>query len=266
MGLFKRSKKEEESNDFLVKKEEHDKQIESEIVDVKSKEDIHKEQAQNEINYLIKEVQNKTEEFNSVSQKLDSVKEEYDDVVRKLMLSKKEMHEQKKEFEELSIKIGIAKSNFASADAEISKKKSIVEDLQNANLELTSIRSQIAKYREEFEKLKSNPNDIQTKLNELRKKHVDADTELQRTKKILDSTKKELDILKIKSALGQKELVNVGKNKPSKNVIEAASAVVASINTKYFAAQKEIDALKQLLEKLREENNALNKKLEKSNS
>ncbi len=41
---------------------------------------------------------------------------------------------------------------------------------------------------------------------------------------------------------------------------------MASINTKYFAAQKEIDALKQVLEKLREENNALNKKLEKPNS
>jgi len=51
-----------------------------------------------------------------------------------------------------------------------------------------------------------------------------------------------------------------------KNVIEAASAVVASINKKYFATQKEIDALKQTLEKLREENNALNKKLKKSNS
>ncbi len=88
MGLFKRSKKEEESNDFLVKKEEHDKQIESEIVDVKSQEDIHQEQAQNEINYLTKEIQNKTEEFNSISQKLDSVKEEYDDVVGKLMSSK----------------------------------------------------------------------------------------------------------------------------------------------------------------------------------
>jgi len=190
------------------------------------------------------------------------------------------MMQQKKEFEELSIKLSAARSNFASADAEITKKKSTIEELQNANLQLTSIHSQIAKYREEFEKLKSNPNDVQTKLNELGKKHADADAELQRTKKILDSTKKELEILKVKSALGQKEveksknelkfiqneLLNVGKNKPSKNVIEAASAVVASINTKYFAAQKEIDALKQVLEKLREENNALNKKLEKPNS
>ena len=46
MGLFKRSKKEEEPNDFLVKKEEHDKEIESETIDVKSQEEIHQEQAQ----------------------------------------------------------------------------------------------------------------------------------------------------------------------------------------------------------------------------
>ena len=97
---------------------------------------------------------------------------------------------------------------------------------------------------------------------------MEADAELHRTKKILADTKKELEFLKSQSSSRQKEvkkvkdeltfiqseLSTVGKNKMPKNVVDAASAVVASINTKYFAAQKEINALKQALDKERKGN------------
>ena len=160
MGLFKRFKKQDEHNDVLIKKEEYNDENISEIK-VKSQEVIQKEQSQTELEYLTKEIQTKTDDLNSISQKLQSVKEEYDDVVGKLMLSKKEFHQQKNEFdamknefERISTQINVAKSNYASVDAQYQNKKSTLDELHNANLELTSIRAQIQKYKEEFEKLK----------------------------------------------------------------------------------------------------------------
>ena len=78
MRLFKKSNKEESEKTEISQ------------VKVKSPDEIKGEQFHNELDYLQKEIKEKTESFESISSKLDNVKTEYDSAVVNLMSAKKE--------------------------------------------------------------------------------------------------------------------------------------------------------------------------------
>ena len=94
MGLFNRIKKVEGINRF--KKVEDI--ILSEAPPVKKPEVIKKEQLENELDNLKKEVKEKTESFDSISNKLEKVKAEYDSVITKVMSAKREVKEKQTEY------------------------------------------------------------------------------------------------------------------------------------------------------------------------
>src|SRR3989344_1758937 len=150
MGFFKRLKKQEEPEDVLIKKE-------SDIPVVKNQEGVLKERAQSESDYLRKEIQTNTERLNSILQKLANVKEEYDQVVGNLMSSKKEMNQKKIEIETIKKEYADLQTRLDSAKSEHSIAKSTLDDLNEANLKLASIKSQIAQHKGDLEKFKSQP-------------------------------------------------------------------------------------------------------------
>ncbi|MBI3253692.1 MAG: hypothetical protein HYZ56_03105 [Nitrosopumilales archaeon] len=136
MGFFKRLKKQEEPEDVLIKKE-------SDIPVVKNQEGALKERAQSESDYLRKEIQTNTERLNSILQKLANVKDEYDQVVGNLMYSKKEMNQKKKENEAIKKEYAEMQTRLNSAKSEHNIAKSTLDELNEANLKLASIKSQI---------------------------------------------------------------------------------------------------------------------------
>jgi len=68
-----------------------------------------------------------------------------------------------------------------------------------------------------------------------------------------DNKKQEIEAAKKELKLLENDLSSAGRGGASKNVIEAASAVVASTNAKLQKAQKEIEVLKQAIERERNE-------------
>jgi chromosome segregation ATPase len=163
----------------------------------------------------------------------------------------------KKEYAELQTKLNSAKSEHSIA-------KSTLDDLNEANMELATIRSQISQHKEELEKLKSRPTQS-IDLEQVTEKYEQVKAELAKAKAEVDLARQQLQYLKDESEnkkheieatkkelkLLENDLSSAGRVGASKNVIEAASAVVAATNTKLQKAQKEIEVLKQTLERER---------------
>jgi len=266
MGLFRRKKKNE-----IVERD-----IQHEIAEVKSPEQIQKERAQTEIEFINQEIQNKTDNLNSISQKHFAVKEEYDSIVSKLMSTKKELQEKNIEFEtmtsqldELSEKLKNTMTHFESVETENQEKKIVIEELRKSKLELDSIKSQIEKHKSELESLKSKtPSGIQSKLDHTKLMQTQAIKQLEELNSKIKAVRQEMEILQAKNQAKkneievaqnelkfiENELLTVGE-KNSKSVVEAASKIVSSLNTKIQTAQKEIDILKNVLQRERKEHN-----------
>ena len=98
MGLLSRikgksEKDTEEKSSFEIKDE-----VSNEIpnkVEVKSSDDIQREQVETELNALRSELSEKSAKINSISEKLELTRSEYDQVIRKTMEAKKLLNEKK---------------------------------------------------------------------------------------------------------------------------------------------------------------------------
>ncbi|MBM3895345.1 MAG: hypothetical protein FJ359_02770 [Thaumarchaeota archaeon] len=262
MGFFKRLKKHEEPEDVLIKKETDDGTI------VKSHDGVLKERSQGESDYLRKEIQTNTAHLNSVLQKLADVKEEYDQVVGNLMSTKREMKQKKMELETIKKEYAELQNRLSSAKSEHNIAKSTLDELNEANLKLASIKSQIAQHKEDLEKIRSQPPESQVELEQVKtelakaKSEVDlARQQLQYLKDESDNKRQEIEVAKKELKLLESDLSSTGRGGASKNVIEAASAVVAATNAKLQKAQQEIEVLKQAIERERTEHIKTKKQL-----
>jgi chromosome segregation ATPase len=289
MKLFGRGKKEEQEpkdNENAVIKEE-EAQLE---VKIKSHEEILKEQYENELSYLQKEIRDKTENLESISKKLASVKEEYDIAVSNLMSTKKEINQKRmeietiqKDHEEILEKIGIIKGQLESANKQYDEKKAKLDQLEDADANLSEVKKNIAQSNEEYSTIRAQIEETQAILDQVKIKQQEAEVELQNTNSRLKNAREEFSRTQTQKQLQasnttmakkeiqfiENELSSIGSKKESKNVIEAASAVVASMNEKLRAAQKELDVVKRVLEKERKEHQETKHQLEelkKSNS
>ena len=98
MGLLSRikgksEKDTEEKSSFEIKDE-----VSNEIpnkVEVKSSDDIQREQVETELNALRSELSEKSAKIDSISEKLELTRSEYDQVIRKTMEAKKLLNEKK---------------------------------------------------------------------------------------------------------------------------------------------------------------------------
>jgi chromosome segregation ATPase len=260
MGFFKRLKKHDEPEDVLIKKE-------SDSTAVKNQDDVLKERSRGESDYLKKEIQTNTTHLNSILQKLADVKEEYDQVVGNLMASKKEMNQKKMEIDAIKKEYSELQARLGAAKLEHNIAKSTLDELNDANMELASIRSQITQHKEEFEKLKSQPSESQLDLDKMTEKYEQVKSELAKARSEVDlarqqlqylkdesdNKKQEIEITKKELKLLESDLSSTGRGGALKNVIEAASVVVAATNAKLQKAQQEIEVLKQAIERERTE-------------
>ncbi|MDX1533774.1 MAG: hypothetical protein R3230_06195, partial [Nitrosopumilaceae archaeon] len=117
----------------------------------------------------------------------------------------------------------------------------------------------------------------QSILDQVKEKQKQAEIELQNTSERLKNARSEMQNLASQSESKQSEiglakkemsfiaseLSSAGAKNAEKHVVEAASAVVASMSQKLKAAQNELEILKKVLEKERQEHNATREKLQK---
>jgi chromosome segregation protein len=232
LGLFNRFKKEE---------------MISELPPIKKPEDIEKERIGNELAHLKKELREKSESYESISNKLSSVKEEYDTVISKLMSAKREVKDKqnefnsiKSEYDEVSLKISLAKTELEETKKQHEGIKGEFEKFQKAKLELDSVKSDIEKSKTEY-------NEIQSKIDQSKEmvaNIIKLEKEHKEIQGKIESAKKELNFT-------ESQIYAEGNRDSPKSIIEAASSMMASLNAQLRNAQKELDAVKKTLEEER---------------
>ena len=166
------------------------------------------------------EVKTRKKEPESLSTKFESAKQEYNVTIKNLMNTKKELK---------NIKVDIQKSNSEYADI-ISKIKLTREELLKANNELQ-------------EKTKADNSPDVKRMKEEREK---LENEIRQKRKDLESGFRELKFIK-------DEMTKSSKGEGTEKIVDAASAVVASMNQKLQTTLTELNAVKKTLENERKQ-------------
>jgi len=159
-------------------------------------------------------------EPDSLSTKFESVKQEYNVTIKNLMDAKKVLN---------GIKEDIQKSNSEYADI-ISKIKLTREELLKANNELQ-------------EKTKADNSPDVKRMKEEREK---LENEIRQKRKDLESGFRELKFIK-------DEMTKSSKGEGTEKIVDAASAVVASMNQKLQTTLTELNAVKKTLDNERKQ-------------
>jgi len=259
LDWFKRTQKEDEGK---TSEENSAQNIRTEHSD--------NEHEKGEPNQLQNEIKTQTEHLQSISKKLADVKKEYDEAVGKLILVKKDLIQKKKDMDSLNTLSSISQKTTTSQQngkiysEKIKKEKDILED----------IKSQINKGKKEMEEIKARKTDSLSELEQIKMEYPTTEsrlktmfTQIKKSQEELENieTKKQKIMDEIKKTKNTNQITNKkssDQSNESKHVVEAASAVIASMKNKVNIAEKEIKTIHQMLEKERNEHQATKKQLE----
>jgi len=205
-----------------------------------------------------------TKNTDTISKKLQLVKEEYNEVIGNLMHAKREqksmmekIQRSNNEYEELkdgikSLREDLLKINnefrernekLGKIMEEYKKHSQVIQEINNSKKEVLELKVEIKKHNDELEFVKTKTGNF-PEINKMREEKKKVENELIQKRKEVESSIRELKFI-------QNEIAGVGKNKESTNVVDAASAVVASIKQKLQNTQKELDLVKKALEQER---------------
>ena len=123
------------------------------------------------------------------------------------------------------------------------KHSQVIQEINNSKKEILELKVEIKKYNDELESVKMKTVRF-PEINKMREERKKLENELMQKRKEIESSIRELKFI-------QNEIAGVGKNKESTNVVDAASAVVASMKQKLQNTEKELDLVKKALEQER---------------
>lgn len=209
--------------------------------------DSPKEKLESQLEEIKDNILERNQELLDTASKLKDVKKQYDESVSNLMAVKKESNEKKSNIESLERQYRVIKIKVENTQKQYTLEKTKIGEIEKTKLALQQIKTDIDLGTKNHNKVQTEISAAQTKLNEIITKRIDTEDQYQEILKkindidVTDKTKKP-------QAVSKKQKP---ENDVSKNVVEAASVVVASMKTKLSAAQKEVEVVKQLLEKER---------------
>ena len=211
------------------------------------------------------EVKIRKKEPESLSTKFESVKQEYSATVKNLMNAKKELKNIKEDIEKSNTECGDIISKVKSARAELlevngelkektdeagktaeerKKQNMAIQETNNSKRELSEIKDEIRKYSKELENVRINVNDSPD-IKKVKEEREKIENEIIQKRKELDSGFRELKFIK-------DEMSKSSKSEGTEKIVDAASAVVASMNQKLQTTLTELNAVKKALENERE--------------
>ena len=234
MRLFKKFKKEGKKENI-----EGLQDTESNI-GIKTTDNIQKEHVENEL-------KEKNERLNMILEKIQLSKKEYNEIIGKIIQTKKELR--------LNT---IHKSNLDTNDLRKSKNQDndrILKEISDSKITLRNIQDEITKNKEMNEELEH-------RIKKNKPFFLDLENQKKKIDEELEHRRKELEVLKKRSGEMKKaDIKNQGGN-DSKSVVEAASQIVATTNKRLHDTMKELDAIRQLLDKERKAHAETKKKLQ----
>ena len=189
--------------------------------------------AKQEYNVTIGNLMNAKKELKNVKETIQELNNEHDNIVSRTKSSREELLKVNNELKEKSVESG------KSADGH-EKQRLIVQEVNNSKMELSKIKDEIKKYSEELESVRTKTDNFPyvKKMKEEREK---LENEIIQKRKELESGFRELKFIK-------DEMSKSSKSEGSDKIVDAASAVVASMNQKLQTTLTELNAVKKALE------------------
>jgi len=200
-------------------------------------------------------------ESDPLSMKFESVKQEYNVIIKNLMDAKKELknineniQKSNSEYNDIISKTKSARVELLNANSELQKKteedgkvteeykkqKLLIQETNSSKKELSEIKDEIVKYGKELESVRTNV-DNSPDIKKLKEEREKIENEINKKRMELESGFRELKFIK-------DEMAKSSKNDGSEKIVDAASAVVASMNQKLQTVLTELDAVKKALE------------------
>ena len=186
-----------------------------------------------EYNILIKNLMDAKKELKNINENVQNTNSEYNDIISKTKSARVELLKVNSELQEKT-------ENNGKIEDEYKKQKLLIQETNYSKKELSKIKDEIVKCNKELESVRTNVGnspDIK-KLKEERKK---IENEINKKRIELESGFRELKFIK-------DEMAKSSKSEGTEKIVDAASAVVASMNQKLQTTLTELDAVKKALE------------------
>ena len=193
---------------------------------------------------LEEQIKEKNDRLRNITEKIDLSKKEYDDIVGKIIQSKKELRSQVNSEPN-------TKQLTETKDQDIRK---ISKEITDSKMKLKEIQAEIKKQLEINEELKQ-------KIKKNEPVFLDSKEQKKKIDEELEQRKKELEVLKKRLTEMKNTDMKTEVGDDSKSVVEAASQIVATTNKRLQDTMKELDIIRQLLDKERKAHNETKKKL-----
>ena len=197
------------------------------------------ESAKQEYNITIGNLMNAKKELKNIKEDIQKSNSEYADIISKIKLTRGELLKANNELKEKSEETG-------KTEGEYRKQNLLIQEINNSKRELFEIKDEIKKYNEELESIRIK-SDNSPDFKKMREEKEKLENEIMQKRKDLDSGFRELKFIK-------DEMIKSSKSDGTEKIVDAASAVVASMNQKLQTTLTELDAAKKALEKERRHN------------
>ena len=176
---------------------------------------------------------NAKKELKNINENIQNTNSEYSDIISKTKSARVELLKVNSELQE---KI---ESSGKTAD-EYKKQKLLIQETNNSKRELSEIKDEIVKCNKELEYVRTDVNNSPD-IKKLKEEREKIENEINKKRMELESGFRELKFIK-------DEMVKSSKSEGTEKIVDAASAVVASMNQKLQTTLTELDAVKKALE------------------
>ena len=191
------------------------------------------ESAKQEYNVTIKNLMDAKKVLNGIKEDIQKSNSEYADIISKIKLARVDLLKTNNELQKKT-------DDNAKIAEEYKKQNLLTQEINNSKRELSEIKDEIKKYDMELESVRKNV-DNSPDAKKMKEGKERIENEIIQKRKELDSGFRELKFIK-------DEMAKSSKSEGTGKIVEAASAVVASMNQKLQTTLTELDAVKKALE------------------
>ena len=191
------------------------------------------ESAKQEYNVTIKNLMDAKKVLNGIKEDIQKSNSEYADIISKIKSTRVELLKANSELQEKTEEIG-------KTTEEQRKKDSLIQEINNSKRELSEMKDEIKKCNIELESVRTKV-DNSPDVKKMKGEREKIENEIIQKRKELDSGFRELKFIK-------DEMAKSSKSEGTEKIVDAASAVVASMNQKLQTTLTELNAVKKALE------------------
>ena len=191
------------------------------------------ESVKQEYNVTIKNLMDAKKVLNGIKEDIQKSDSEYADIISKIKLTRGELLNTNNELREKTEKIGKTTEGQREKD-------SLIQEINNSKRELSEMKDEIKKCNIELESVRTKM-DNSPDVKKMKGEREKIENEIIQKRKELDSGFRELKFIK-------DEMAKSSKSEGTEKIVDAASAVVASMNQKLQTTLTELNAVKKALE------------------